>query len=67
MQDSTKFQQRLLLAIMTGLLLWGVVHAVGAVRLNENPWRGVVVLACCAGFIGAWLLLLQARSRRSGE
>lgn len=49
---------------MLALLAWGVFHAVGAYRLNHNPWRGLVVLACSLVFLGSWALLLAWRARR---
>ena len=45
--------------IIAGLLAWAIFHAVGAYLFNYNPWRGVVVLACFAIFIGGWMLLLR--------
>lgn len=51
--------------IVVGLVAWGVFHAVGAYRFNQNPWRGIVVLAFSGAFIGFWLLLLRSRSRRT--
>jgi len=56
--------ERLILWIMVGIVLWGLVHAIGAWRLNHDPRRLVVVLACVAGFLGFWLTLLRARRRR---
>lgn len=57
----------LLVAIMVAVLAWGVFHACGALRYNGNPWRGIVVLACFAAFVGSWLLLLGARRRRLAQ
>jgi uncharacterized membrane protein HdeD (DUF308 family) len=51
--------------IAAALLAWGLLHAVGAVQLNGNPWRGVVVLGCVALFLGSWLMLLWNRGRRA--
>ena len=50
--------------IMLAVLAWGALHAVGAYRLNDNPWRAVVVLGCSLTFLGIWLLLLTGRRRR---
>jgi hypothetical protein len=49
---------------MTGVVAWGIYHAIGAYRFNANPWRSVMVLACSFGFIGWWLLLLANRRAR---
>jgi hypothetical protein len=57
------FDGRLLLWIAAGVGAWGVFHAIGAYRLNHNPWRAVVVLACMAAFLVGWWLLLRRRSR----
>ncbi len=64
MQTSIAQSRWLIAAIMAAVLAWGVFHALGAVRLNGNPWRAVVVLACSMGFIGFWWLMLAARRRR---
>jgi hypothetical protein len=53
-----------LIVIMTGIVVWGIYHAIGAYGFNGNPWRSVVVLACSLGFIGSWLLLLANRRAR---
>ena len=50
--------------ILAGLVIWGGLHAAGAVLYNYNPWRGIVVLASFAGFIGFWLAAISARERR---
>ena len=56
--------ERLILWIMAGIVLWGLVHAIGAWRLNHAPRRVIVVLACVAAFLGFWLTLLRTRRRR---
>ncbi|MCX7402887.1 MAG: hypothetical protein NTY87_07250 [Planctomycetia bacterium] len=50
--------------IMAGIVIWGIVHAAGAWRLNHDGRRPVVVLSCVAGFLGFWLLMLGSRRRR---
>ena len=50
--------------IMVGVLAWGVFHAVGAWRLNQDPRRMLVVLGCVAAFLGFWAVMLSARTRR---
>lgn len=49
---------------MVAIVIWGCVHAVGAWRLNNDPRRMLVVLACVAAFLGFWLAMLAARRRR---
>ena len=62
---SNKLQSRyVVIGISLAVLAWGVFHAFGAVRLNGNPWRAVVVLACSGGFLAFWWLMLAARRRR---
>jgi lipopolysaccharide export LptBFGC system permease protein LptF len=56
--------QRMMGVIVVGLVLWGVLHAIGAYRFNYNPWRGVVVLASFALFLSWWWWLLRNRQRR---
>lgn len=51
--------------IMLGVLAWGCVQALGAWTLNHDWRRPLVVMACVAGFLGFWLLLLRARGRRA--
>lgn len=56
--------RRLLRWIMGAVLVWGTILAIGAWRLNNDPRRLVVVLACVIAFLGFWLMMLAARSRR---
>jgi cytochrome c biogenesis factor len=62
-QNFMKSSRTMIAAVMLLVLAWGVWQAVGAVRFNGNPWRGVVVLASFAVFLGGWLLLLAQRHR----
>jgi RsiW-degrading membrane proteinase PrsW (M82 family) len=55
---------RIIRWVVTGIVVWGIFHAIGAWRLNHNPLRAVVVLACVAGFIGFWMTMLAVRQRR---
>jgi len=45
-------------------VVWGIFHAIGAWRLNHNPLRAVVVLACVGAFLGFWMTMLAVRQRR---
>ncbi len=56
-----------LIGIMLAVLAWGVFHALGAMQLNGNPWRAVVVLTCSIGFIGFWWLMLTIRDEAGGR
>jgi hypothetical protein len=56
-----------LAGIMLAVLAWGTWLAIGAVRFNDNPWRGVVVFGSVAMFLGVWLLLLAQRHRSIGS
>ena len=49
--------------IMLGIVAWGLFHAIGAWRLNHDPRRLLVVLACVAAFLGFWLTMLAAFRR----
>jgi hypothetical protein len=62
--DESAARTGLIWAIVAGVAVWGVVLAVGAWRLNHNPWRTVVVLACVAAFLGFWGAMLAIRARR---
>jgi lipopolysaccharide export LptBFGC system permease protein LptF len=63
---SKQHQSRLVfVGITLAVLAWGVFHAFGALRLNGNPWRAVVVLACSIGFLAFWWLMLAMRRRRT--
>ena len=55
---------RIIRWVVLGVLAWGVFHAVGAWRYNNNPLRAVVVLACVLGFLGFWMTMLAVRQRR---
>ncbi len=57
---------RLILLIIVALLVWGVLHAVGAYLFGLGFWdllKAAVVLACMLAFLGFWLLLLARRPR----
>lgn len=55
-------------AIMAAVLAWGILHAVGAYRLNHNPWRPLVVVGCSLGFVLFWIAMLAiSRSRHRSE
>ncbi len=62
-----KSTRRLMAAIMLMVLAWGIWMAVGAVRYNDNIWRGVVVMTSFGIFLGGWLLLLAQRHRAAGS
>jgi RsiW-degrading membrane proteinase PrsW (M82 family) len=62
--SNPSYQRYLVLGIALAVLAWGAFHAFGALRLNGNPWRAVVVMACSGGFIAFWWLMLAARRRR---
>ncbi len=64
MPTSSSQKRFLLVGITLAVLAWGAFHAFGALRLNGNPWRAVVVMACSGGFIAFWWLMLAARRRR---
>ena len=49
---------------MLGVLGWGCVQALGAWTLNHDWRRPLVVMACVAGFLGFWLVLLRSRGGR---
>lgn len=53
-------------AIMAAVLAWGVFHAIGAYRFNQNPLRGVVVMVFSLTFLGFWLAMLSLRRDRRG-
>ena len=61
--DSHPGAERIILSIMVGVVSWGLFHAVGAWRLNHDPRRMLVVLACVAAFLGFWLTMLAAWRR----
>ena len=56
---------------MSVLVLWAGYLAIGAFLVarenNTNPWRGVIVLASMALFLGFWLLALWSQKRRGGR
>lgn len=56
-----------MLLITAGVALWGLFHAVGAYSLNHNPWRGVVVVAAVALFLGFWWAMLASAARRKAR
>jgi hypothetical protein len=67
-----------MLMLMVGLAIWGCLLALGAllfgfdpqtggISLSISPTRGLIVLACVAGFLGFWSLLLLGRRRASAR
>ncbi len=64
LQASPPGAERIIRWIMAGIVAWGCIHAVGAWRLNHDPRRMLVVLACVAAFLGFWWAMLAARRRR---
>ncbi|MFO0913976.1 MAG: hypothetical protein U0795_13540 [Pirellulales bacterium] len=59
-----------LTAIVAGLIVWGLVLAVGATGIYAGLFdvrRGLIVLVTMATFLLGWLGLLMARARRVGE
>ncbi len=57
-------RMRIIRWVAVGVLGWGIFHAIGAWRFNNNPLRAVVVLACVGAFLGFWLAMLGLRQRR---
>jgi hypothetical protein len=57
-------QSRLIWLLIVAVLAWGIYHAVGAYRLNHNPYRALVVMLCVGGYLGFWILLLRRRQSR---
>lgn len=55
---------RVIYWIMAGVFAWGLLHAIGAYRLNYNPWRLLIVLASTLLFLGFWATMLAARQAR---
>ena len=70
-RESVSEMPWLMRAIVVGLVLWGILHAVGASGIftaaNPNPLRAVVILAFCGLFLAWWWWLLRSRRRRLGE
>lgn len=69
---SSVFRQRWLaiLIIMTGLVVWGGIHAWGAYgsrRGELGVLKALFVLLAMALFLSAWAALLWLRHRRTGQ
>mgnify|MGYP006278497597 CR=1 FL=1 len=56
--------ERLIRWIMAAIVVWGAFHALGAWQLNHDIRRPLVVFGCVLAFLGFWLAMLNARSRR---
>ena len=50
--------KHLVFGLVAALVAWGLYLAIGAAYWGHNIWRGVVVLACSALFLG-WFWGLQ--------
>ena len=70
MNASVPSSQRLLYLVMSAVLVWGTVLALGAflfgidqerggVHFAPNPVRGGIVFLFVLGFVGSWLLLVR--------
>ena len=57
-------RMRIIRWVALGVIVWGIFHAIGAWRFNNNPLRAVVVLACVGAFLGFWMAMLAVRQRR---
>lgn len=57
-------RMRIIRWVALGVIAWGIFHAIGAWRFNNNPLRAVVVLACVGAFLGFWMAMLAVRQRR---
>ena len=55
--------------IIGGLIVWGVVHAIGSTGMFVddamlNPWKSLIVACCVALFLGLWSIVLLSRSNK---
>ncbi|MBM3999380.1 MAG: hypothetical protein FJ297_07560 [Planctomycetes bacterium] len=75
MNDFPSHSDRLLRAVMAGVLAWGALLSIGVglfgidaetggVRFAPNALRGLIVLAFVGGFLTLWLAALEVRRRR---
>jgi hypothetical protein len=53
--------------ISLGLIGWGIFHAIGAYRHNQNSLRAVVVIVFMLAFVACWRLLLFSRRDREAR
>ena len=56
--------------IMAGVMIWGIIHAIGAVYFELGFWqvmKAIVVYSCILLFLGFWLLMLMHRQRQSKD
>ena len=53
--------------IFLTLIVWGAYLAIGAAVSGDNIWRGVVVIACFALFLGWFWGLQRLYARRHGK
>lgn len=63
--------------IVVGVIGWGLFLAIGSARGGVDPAggsflkpdvrRGLMIMACVAGFLGFWAAMLAARKRRLGS
>lgn len=52
-----------LAGIMSAVLLWGLLLALGSFLFDWNPLKPLIVTACVAAFLTVWLLALLSRRR----
>lgn len=55
---------RPILAIMSALVIWGSLHALGAYLFEHDYRKPLVVYGFMLAFLGFWAVMLASRSRR---
>jgi len=58
-------KRKIVLAIVIGIVAWGIVLAIGDYHANRDLRRPLIILACVVLFVGFWLTML--RFRRSDQ
>jgi hypothetical protein len=59
-----RFKQNPIAWIMSAVLVWGTILAIGAYRFNYMPMRFVMVFGSTVGFLLFWTAALRIRQRR---
>lgn len=56
---------RVIYLIISALVIWGALLAIGALCFGENFTKAIVLFGSVGTFVGIWMLLLATRSRQT--
>ena len=67
MSDAQATGRKIINGITLAVLIWGLIHAIGAYVFNEGGWhvlKAVIIYAFVVAFLIFWTAVLSLRTRR---